>query len=314
MSRKTRKLLWSAPLVAVFAVVGVLAAFATLSPGGVLAQDAMMGPPTGLRATVNSQTQITLNWNAPASGVVDTYRIDMSKDGEVWEELVGSDGAGPNSTFVVVQGNTGRYVHGAAAGADGALTAGKTYHYRVFAIYSTGGEGEPAAPVTATTQPAKAPAPPAGLTASDSTTSPASTATIIRLTWTPRTGIATGGSAITGYKIEGSEDGGRWQTLEEEFDGDDDGDTTNATTQYDHEKLMAGTPWRYRVSSVNKAGTGLPSDPVDGATAAGARPGQPTGLFGQGTSSNAILTWQAPTDPRWSADHRLQNCAQSKRR
>ena len=34
MSRKTRKLIWSAPLVAVLAVVGALAMFAALSPGG----------------------------------------------------------------------------------------------------------------------------------------------------------------------------------------------------------------------------------------------------------------------------------------
>ena len=80
---------------AVFAIVGALAAFATLSPGGVLAQDAMLGPPTGLKATVNSQTQITLEWTQPASGVVVNYRVDVSEDGEVWEELVSNDGTGP---------------------------------------------------------------------------------------------------------------------------------------------------------------------------------------------------------------------------
>ena len=50
MSRKTRKLIWSAPLVAVLAVAGALAMFMTLAPNGVLAQDAMLGPPTGLTA------------------------------------------------------------------------------------------------------------------------------------------------------------------------------------------------------------------------------------------------------------------------
>ena len=45
MSRKTRKLIWSAPLVAVFAIAGALALFMTLQPGGVLAQDAQLGPP-----------------------------------------------------------------------------------------------------------------------------------------------------------------------------------------------------------------------------------------------------------------------------
>ena len=164
----------------------------------------------------------------------------------------------------MVQGSTGRYVHGAAAGADGALTAGKTYHYRVFAIYAIGGERRTYRADHGYHSARQGAGPSHRFNGVDDwlRTSPASTATIIRLTWTPPTGVAIGGSAITGYKIEGSEDGGRWQTLEEEFDGDDDGDTANATTQYDHENLMAGTPWRYRVSSVNKAGTGLPSDPV----------------------------------------------------
>ena len=40
MSRKTRKLIWSGPLVAVFAVVGALAIFAAVTPGGVFAHDA----------------------------------------------------------------------------------------------------------------------------------------------------------------------------------------------------------------------------------------------------------------------------------
>ena len=39
MSRKTRKLTWSVPLVAVLAVAGVLAAFVMLVPGGVLAHE-----------------------------------------------------------------------------------------------------------------------------------------------------------------------------------------------------------------------------------------------------------------------------------
>ncbi len=283
MSRKTRKLIWSAPLVAVLAVAVALAAFASLSPNGALAQDATMGPPTGVTATANSQTQITLNWSAPA-GLVNTYRIDMSDDGDVWEELVSSAGTGPGTSSVVVQNSTGRYVHTG-------LTAGTTHYYRVYAIFASGGEGEPAAPVMATTLPAIAPAPPTGL----ATVSGSTDAETIRLTWTPPAGVATGGSAITGYKIEGSRAGGAWQTLEEAFDGDDD-TTDDTTIEYDHDKLLEGTAWRYRVSSVNKAGTGLPSDPISGTTADGVPPIAPTGITSQGTNSNAILHWDAVDD------------------
>ena len=200
----------------------------------------------------------------------------------------------------MILGNTGKYVHGSAFGNTGALKAGKTYHYRVFAIYENDGEGEPTAPVMATTQPAIAPAPPSGLTATATTLTANvdTTANTIQLSWTPPTGIATGASDITGYKIEGAMAGGAWQTLEEKFIGDDDTtDPTSVTVEYNHKKLTASTAWRYRVSSVNKVGTGMPTDPVGGRTAGGELPGQPTGLFAQGTSSNVIVTWQAPRDP-----------------
>ena len=45
MSRKTRKLIWSAPLVAVLAVVGALAAFGALGLGGVFADELHNGEP-----------------------------------------------------------------------------------------------------------------------------------------------------------------------------------------------------------------------------------------------------------------------------
>ena len=42
MSRKTRKLIWSAPLVAVLAVAGALAIFVALSPQEAAAHEAAM--------------------------------------------------------------------------------------------------------------------------------------------------------------------------------------------------------------------------------------------------------------------------------
>ena len=82
MSRKTRKLIWSAPLVAVLAVAGALAMFrGALAPrGGRLHEAAMHGAPgpvTGPdrgasrrrpchRSSTEGRTQITLTWMAPA--------------------------------------------------------------------------------------------------------------------------------------------------------------------------------------------------------------------------------------------------------
>ena len=54
MSRKTRKLIWSVPLVAALAVVGALAAFMVWAPGGALAHapledHGLPGPVTELK-------------------------------------------------------------------------------------------------------------------------------------------------------------------------------------------------------------------------------------------------------------------------
>ena len=61
MSRKTRKLIWSAPLVAVLAVAGALAIFVVLSPqpgGGARGGDAR-GPRTGYRTDGRRRPPVT---------------------------------------------------------------------------------------------------------------------------------------------------------------------------------------------------------------------------------------------------------------
>ena len=57
MSRKTRKLIWSAPLVVVLAVAGALAMFVALTPNGVLAHD-LPGAPGDVTATADGPTVI----------------------------------------------------------------------------------------------------------------------------------------------------------------------------------------------------------------------------------------------------------------
>ena len=84
MSRKTRKLIWSAPLVAVLAVAGALAIFAAQLPGSVFAND-LPGTPTGLTAKADGRTAVDLSWTAPTDGgSIGGYRIDRSTDGQTW--------------------------------------------------------------------------------------------------------------------------------------------------------------------------------------------------------------------------------------
>ena len=100
MSRKTRKLIWSAPLVAVLAVAGALAMFVALAPDQAAAHDAAppvttvphLPPGSGQQALSTLQlplsmeggrTSLRVSWNAPtdwrrADDV--PGRIDMSTD------------------------------------------------------------------------------------------------------------------------------------------------------------------------------------------------------------------------------------------
>ena len=106
------------------------------------------------------------------------------------------------------------------------------------AAFTTGMHGVPAV-TNATTS---APGAPTGLTATASGT------TQIDLSWTAP--ASTGGSAITGYKIESSSDGGTsgWTDLV--------ANTSNTTTTYAHTGLTAGDTRHYRVSAINTNGTG----------------------------------------------------------
>ena len=121
MSRKTRKLIWSAPLVAVLAVAGALALFVALAPGSAQAEhDEIPGPVTGLKAEADGRSMIDLSWNAPTTGGDAThYRIDRSDDTYTWKALVVTTDTATTHT-------------------DTGLKPARTYFYRVFAVNSSG--------------------------------------------------------------------------------------------------------------------------------------------------------------------------------
>ena len=107
---------------------------------------------------------------------------------------------------------------------------------------------------------ATAPGAPTGLSAT------ASGATQIDLAWTAP--ASSGGSPISGYKIEVSSDGTSWTDLV--------ADTTSTTTTYEHTGLAGGTTRHYRVSAINDTGPG-PASNVDSATTS--QTGQTTVTF-----------------------------------
>ena len=140
--------MWTVPLVAAVTVIGALAMFVMLTPGGALAHEAashgLPGPVTGLSADpatddpatgeLEGRSAITLTWNAPdtAVSVVPTgYRIDYSEDSRVWRNLV------PNLTEAMADAYCGT---SAAADQrcytdeDEDLEPNTLRYYRVFAM------------------------------------------------------------------------------------------------------------------------------------------------------------------------------------
>ena len=83
--------------------------------------------------------------------------------------------------------------------------------------------------------------------------------TRIDLSWSAP--ASDGGAAITGYRIEVSENGATWTDLV--------ANTRNAATSYSHTGLTAGSTRHYRVSAINSAGTGPASNIATGTTATG---------------------------------------------
>ena len=225
MSRKTRKLMWSVPLIAAVAVIGALAAFMTLTPNDASAQaDQPPGKVGMLTADAYDdgvpQEEIEMTWEAPTDGGLSShYRIDISTNG--------------GYTWVALEDsirNT-RYLHDE-------LKANQTFHYRVFAVNSTG--TSPASDIAnATTTETEVPDRPMNLDAAVGTET--DTATVadtageltVTLTWDPP--LDPPGAPILGYIVEYSDDGDRWidlMTVADDGDGDTDGEPRHAGRRY----------------------------------------------------------------------------------
>ena len=220
------------------------------------------GRPTGLTAQAQGTSRIELEWTAPTDGgPVTGYWIEWSSTGTGgWTRRVRNSRA--------------------TSYTDTGLSAGTTRHYRVAAI-NAAGEGPWSRVVQATTEVTVPDAPrsfsvnPNGLRGS----------TELRLTWRPPSN--TGGSPITGYRIEWSSTGAWPGTFL--LPG-----PTGTTTTYVDTGLAPNTTRYYRVRALNVQGQGNPSTAVRGTTNA-ARPGQPRNLRARAAGPTSItLAWEAP--------------------
>ena len=242
MSRKTRNLIWSVPLVATLAIVGALALFVALTPNDASAQaDTAPGRPGTLEVVAfddgTPETEILLTWSAPTTGGSPThYRIDQSTNG--------------GNTWTALRSNVNdtRFLHTG-------LKAGETFHYQVFAV-----SGQLVSPKSntdsATTDPVVKPEKPDNLVATvgpnDAANDPPSTADTpgeltIDLVWTAPPDPA--GAPVLGYVVEYAliETPGSWTELDP---ADADFSIDGVTAM--HKMLDAGRTYRYQVAAYNK--------------------------------------------------------------
>jgi titin len=175
--------------------------------------------PTSLNAAPGDRF-VTLTWAAPAASggsAITTYVVEQSTNGTSWTESL--------RTTALTATVTG-------------LTNGTSYSFRVYAI---NGAGAGAPVTTATThQPGAKASAPTALVAT-----PASTQ--VGLSWTAP--ADTGGTTLTGYVVEQSDDGGlNWVTA-----------TTVSGTSATITGLTNGNAYSFRVRASNSAGSGAAS-------------------------------------------------------
>ena len=314
MSRKTRKLIWSVPLIAAVTVIGVLAAFMTMAPGGLFA-DELSGAPQNLSVEAADgsagRTTLVLTWEAPASGAPNMYRIDRSSDNDKWKYLTSVPGTQLTHPDDTVKGK---------------FDTGTTMFYRVFAVDSGHGismgygSGRVSTSESGTTDPLTVPE---QVTPFDwSSTDPE----MINLTWTAPDD---GGSPILGYCILAIGPGEVNAVGEDEDDDVDDdncldlfssdgpgkgpANTTDANdgddgdvirirpdTSYAHKGLRAKQEWNYTIYAVNEYGQSMtPSDTRNAETIAAKRPSAPGSLMAVQTDDTTRiinLYWTAAKD------------------
>ena len=152
MSRKTRKLMWSVPLIAAVAVIGALAAYVMLAPGGALAHsgDSVStahqppGPVTRIDVTTPSiadggRTMLRVSWNAPTGVDMPTmYRVDKSKDTDVWMNVIGGEMSDDMLTDAGAMADCTSDDNRNRCYTATGLDSDTLYHFRVFAMNEFG--------------------------------------------------------------------------------------------------------------------------------------------------------------------------------
>ena len=215
--------------------------------------------PTGLAVKAEGSDRLRLRWSPPGydgGGAITGYRIEANRDGE----------------WFVLESNTYStrtdYLHSRLAPAE-------TWSYRISAI-NRAGTGEPSASESGTTDPI-VPDPPHGLRAE-------ADGNVINLRW--QAPDYTGGTRLTGYRIEASQDRANWHSLTR--------NTHSLETTYTHSDRPAASTWYYRVYAINEQGVSRAST-MTSATTDAVLPGRPEAVVAMADDHETVtISWQAP--------------------
>ncbi len=205
----------------------------------------------------------TVSWTAPSANgsAITGYDVESSADnGTTW-----SSGLTSALTSTATQATfTG-------------LSSGTSYVFQVAAINAIG-EGA-MSPASSAVTPAATPGPPTGVQATRGDTQAS-------VSWTAPSD--TGGSAISGYRLEWSSDNGTtWsQPLASAL--------TSTTAAATVTELTNGTPYVFHVAAINSVGTGAFSTSSSATTPAG-KPGAPTNVTGTAGDGQVTVSWTAPS-------------------
>ena len=202
-------------------------------------------------------SKASLSWTAPGydgGSKITDYIVEYRKDAGQWAKF--NDGTSTTTSATV----TG-------------LANGVKYEFRVRASTASG-VGSPSN--TASAMPFTVPGAPTTLIAFGDNLS-------AQLTWIAPT--SNGGSQITDYIVEYRKDAGQWITFNDGTSTEEFATVTGLTN---------GTKYEFRVSAVNAANAGSPSN-VASATPT-STPGTPTDLAATPGNAQVSLTWNAPSD------------------
>jgi FtsP/CotA-like multicopper oxidase with cupredoxin domain len=245
--------------------------------------------PSNLKATVTSDTQVSLSWtdNSSAPNNESGFLVQRSADnGATWVDVapIGTvpQNSGPKLNISVAAD--------AVAYADSGLTQNTTYLYRVASV--TAGGAAASAPVTVTTNYAAAPA------------IGAVTGTAL---WNQVTLSWPAASPSTNFRIDRT--GGAGPAASFTVPGNAVGAIT--ANQYVDTAVIQNTAYSYTVTAVNGPNTGTASTPATITTAYASAPAL-TGLSAtvNGTSQVSLI-WAAAAANTYSTGVRVMRCVQS---